>query len=260
MPTTMIATLPGRFLWHELLTSDPGAAKSFYSAVVGWGTQGWEKDSSYTLWTNGQAPVGGLMALPEELKAMQVPPNWLTYISAPDTDAFAKRAEELGAKILNPPRNLPGVGRFAVISDPQGAVFCLYTPEGGMPPDAPPNGGEFSWHELATTDYKAAFKFYSTLFEWVNTETMDMGPAGEYLMYGFKGGTSMGGIYNKPPETPVANWLPYAMVPDADAAAERATQLGGRVCVGPMEVPGGDRIAVLNDPQGAFFAVHSKKK
>lgn len=257
--TTLTAVLPGRFAWHELLTTDPEAAKRFYTEVVGWGTQAWEGNAEYTLWTNGANPAGGLMALPDELRKTGVPPHWLTYISAPDIDAYVKKAEELGAKLLRPVEAVPNVGRFAVMSDPQGAIFNLYMPEGPVAPDAPPAQGEFSWHELATTDYEAAFKFYSTLFGWVNVETMDMGPAGMYLMYGVAGGPPMGGIYNKSAEQP-ASWLPYALVADADAAAEKATRSGGRVHVGPMEVPGGDRIAVLGDPQGAMFAVHAHKK
>lgn len=257
--TTLTAVLPGRFVWHELLTTDPDAAKRFYAEVVGWGTQAWEGALEYTLWTNGPNPAGGLMALPEELRKMNLPPHWLTYISAPDTDAYVKKAEQLGAKLQRPVETIPNVGRFAVLSDPQGAIFNLYTPEARGTTDAPPAQGEFSWHELATTDYEAAFKFYSALFGWVNTETMDMGPSGKYLMYGVADGPPMGGIYNKSAEQP-ASWLPYALVADADAAAEKATRLGGRVHVGPMEVPGGDRIVVFSDPQGAMFAVHALKK
>ena len=260
MSTTLTAVLPGRFVWHELMTSDPNAAKAFYQAVVGWGNQPWAPDGSYDVWLNGQAPVGGVMALPDHVKAMGVPPHWLTYVSVPDTDGYTKRVQELGGKVLKEPESLPNVGRFAIVADPQGAVFALFTSEHPTPPDALPNPGEFSWHELATTDYEAAFKFYSTLFGWINTSTMDMGPAGKYLMYGFKEDMPLGGIYNKDAHIPVPNWLPYALVADADAAAETAKKLGGKVLVDPMEVPGGDRIAVLMDPQGAAFAVHAKKR
>lgn len=258
--TTLTTVLTGRFAWHELLTTDPAAAKAFYTAVVGWGSQTWGQDNSYNLWTAGEQPVGGLMALPDEVKKMGVPPHWLTYISANDTDAVAKRAVELGASILKQPESIPNVGRFAVLKDPQGAVFCLYTSDHGTPPDAQPNQGEFSWHELATTDYEAAFKFYSALFGWVKVDEMDMGPGGKYFMYGLQEGVPLGGIYNRSPEQPPPNWLAYALVADADAAAAKATELGGTVIVGPMEVPGGDRIAVALDPQGAAFAVHSRKK
>ena len=153
---------------------------------------------------------------------------------------------------------VPTVGRFIIISDPQGAVFALYQPENDMAPDSLPVPGGWSWHELATTDREGAFKFYSSLFGWVKTGDMDMGEAGIYQMYGL-GEVPMGGIYNKPKEVPISNWLPYAMVASADDSAATATKLGATILYGPMEVPGGDRVAALLDPQGAPFAVHSRK-
>jgi predicted enzyme related to lactoylglutathione lyase len=253
MPTI----LPGRFNWHELLSSDPAAAHGFYEAVVGWGTAPWGTEG-YTMWMNGQTPVGGVLELPAELKATGVPPHWLTYISTPDVEATARRAEQMGGKILKPVEVVPTVGRFIVVADPQGAVFCLYQPDNDMAPDTMPVSGGWSWHELATTDREGAFKFYSGLFGWVKTGDMDMGEAGIYQMYGL-GEIPMGGIYTKPKEVPVSNWLPYAMVPDADQATATAKKQGATILFGPMEVPGGDRVAMMMDPQGAAFAVHSKK-
>lgn len=249
--------LPGRFNWHELLTTDPKAAHAFYEAVVGWGTAPWG-DEGYTMWMSGQTPVGGVMDLPAEVKAMGVPPNWLTYISTPDADAAARRAEQLGGRILKPAEVVPTVGRFIVVADPQGAVFCLYQPENDMAPDTLPVPGTWSWHELATTDREAAFKFYSSLFGWVKAGDFDMGEAGIYQMYGI-GEVPMGGIYNKPAEMPVSNWLPYAMVMDADLATDAAKKQGATILLGPMDVPGGDRVTMMMDPQGAAFAVHAKK-
>jgi predicted enzyme related to lactoylglutathione lyase len=148
-------------------------------------------------------------------------------------------------------------GRF-VWHERQGAVFCLYTPARHTPPPEGPCVGEFSWHELATTDPKAGLAFYSTLFGWRSATEYDMGPAGIYQLFDL-GGPPLGGIYAKPSHVPVSSWLPYAMVSSADDAAARATTLGGTIIVPPMEVPGGDRIAVGMDPQGAVFAVHARK-
>jgi len=252
-------TPKGYFVWHELLTSDPTAAQTFYKKVVGWTTDKWGPDGTYTLWVSEAGPVGGCMAMPAEVKAMGAPPHWLTYVGTPDIDATAAHAKRLGGKVMKGPEDVPGVGRYAVLSDPQGAVFCLY--QSGDDPgghDAPPKVGQFSWHELATTDPKGAWAFYSELFGWEKAGEMDMGPGGVYQMYGF-GGVPMGGIYAKPPEVPVANWLPYAKVKNADASADTTKASGGMVMVEPMDVPGGsgDRIAVAQDPQGAVFAVHS---
>lgn len=154
------------------------------------------------------------------------------------------------------------VGRIAVLLDPQGAALAVYTPEGDAPGhDGVPAVGEFSWHELATTDYAAAFDFYSALFGWHKTEEADMGPGGTYLMYGRVPGQSIGGMFNKPADQPgpPAYWLYYVTVPDVHAKIDQVKQLGGQVLNGPMEVPGGDIVAQCTDPQGAAFAIHSLK-
>src|SRR5262249_50420430 len=130
----------------------------------------------------------------------------------------------------------------------------------GKPRDTP-EMGEFSWHELATTEPAGAIEFYRTLFAWEKTQAMEMGPElGTYQEFGI-GGITMGGIYRKMPgmQAP-SNWLPYAMVIDSKKAAGTVKNLGGQVVNGPMEVPGGDWIVVCMDPQGAAFAVHSKKQ
>lgn len=249
----------GRFVWYELLTSDPKQAIPFYTEVIGWGRQDWEGGQNYTMWTVNDAPIGGLMQMPEEAKAAGAPPHWLPYIGTPDTDATVKRAQKLGARVLKPADDIPTVGRFAVLADPQGAIFAVFTPESDMGGgEAGPSEGQFSWHELATTDFEAAFDFYRDLFGWEKTEAMDMGEAGIYQMYG-RGGPPLGGIFNKTSDMPgPPAWLCYVMVADAAEGVERVKNNGGQVLVGPMEVPGGDQIAQCLDPQGAAFALHSR--
>jgi predicted enzyme related to lactoylglutathione lyase len=254
------AKVRGRFVWHELLTSDPKAGAAFYTKVVGWKTQAWSEDGSYTMFVAKTGPMAGYMSLPDEAKAMGARPCWMSYIGTPDVDETARLAEQLGGTVLRAPEDIPNIGRFAVIRDPQGAVFSAYTP--AQAPRAPEKTalGDFSWHELATSDLEAAFDFYRALFGWEKTESMDMGPTlGTYQMYGWKGMT-LGGMFNKPPAMPgPPNWLPYALVPDAKRAAEIVKQLGGQIVNGPMEVPGGGWIAQGLDPQGVYFAVHSEK-
>lgn len=248
-------TARGRFVWHELMTSNPDAAAAFYGKVVGWKTQSWPQDPSYRTWMAGNAGVGGLMALPDEAKLAGSPPHWMTYVGVPDVDASVRQATGLGARTHVAPQDIPGAGRFAVLQDPQGASFAVYTPPstGGDPTGA----DAFSWHELATTDNEAAWKFYRTLFGWQHTSSMDMGQQGTYLMFGLGGPQPIGGIYNKPPEMPMPSWLPYIKVPLADDVATAAKRAGGRIIVGPMEVPGGDRVVVFFDAQGAHIAAHS---
>ena len=251
----------GRFLWYELMTTDPAGALRFYTDTVGWGTETWEGgEEPYTMFTNGETPVAGVMRLPEEAQAQGAPPHWIPYVGSPECDATCERAKELGATALVEPMSIPEVGRFAVLCDPQGATFAIYTPEREMPEgDAPPQPGQFSWHELATTDPDAAWDFYTDLFGWVKTEEMDMGDAGVYRMYGRPGSqVPLGGVFRKPEEMPgPAAWLCYAMVDDVYPTTEKVSAGGGQVLHGPMEVPGGDIVATCMDPQGATFAVHA---
>jgi predicted enzyme related to lactoylglutathione lyase len=248
----------GRFVWHELMTTDPEAAKAFYTAVIGWGTKPWEGPNPYTLWTWGESQMGGLMAMPAEARAQGAPPNWMAYIATPDVDATTAQASKLGAKILRPPADIPEVGRFSIIQDPQGAVFSAFTPNQPGQPEKAPGLGDFSWHELATSDQKAAWSFYSDLFGWQSPPdwSMDMGAAGVYQMYG-NNGLMYGGIYNKGKETPgPPAWLHYIRVEDVHRTSEKVKEHGGKIVNGPMEVPGGSWVAMCVDPQGAAFALH----
>lgn len=251
----------GRFVWYDLMTTDPEGAKAFYSAVTGWGTQLWENPGmSYTMWTAGDKTMAGTMKLPDEAVAGGAHPHWLAYVSVPDVDAAASRVRELGGTIMVPPTDIPTVGRFSVFADPQGAMMALFKSENpASETEGMPSVGEFSWHELATPDPEAAFGFYADIFGWEKISAFDMGPMGIYQLYGRRGQT-LGGIYKKPAEMPgPPAWLHYARVADVNTATEAVRQHGGQVLNGPMEVPGGDWITMILDPQGAPFAVHQVK-
>jgi predicted enzyme related to lactoylglutathione lyase len=200
------------------------------------------------------------MTLPEQ--AAGAPPHWLGYVGSPDVDGTARRAAELGGQVLVPPTDIPNIGRFTVLRDPQGAVIAGYTSASAQqpPPSAGPRPGEMSWHELATTDYQAALAFYTNLFGWEKQKAEDMGPLGIYQMYG-RNGQPLGGMFTKPAEMPAPpHWLYYTLVSDLDGVVEKVKKAGGRILNGPMDVPGGDRIAQCMDPQGAAFALHERKK
>ena len=242
--------LRGRFVWHELLTSDTKAGISFYRKITNWKSEPYPDVPGYSVFMAGRGPSAGVMAMPE------VPPNWLSYIGTSDVEATASQAVALGGKLLRGPITIP-VGRFAILTDPQGAAFAIYTPNLMEDLDPKPQLGEFSWHELVTPDPDKAWTFYSTLFGWEKTNSMDMGPIGVYQMYGVPG-LELGGIY----KTPVGyaappNWLPYILVADAKKSTSIALKNGGKIMNGPMEVPGGGWISMGMDPQGAAFAVHS---
>jgi predicted enzyme related to lactoylglutathione lyase len=244
------------------MTGELDAAVAFYTKLIGWGTTEWDNDMGpYTIWMKGETPVGGAMALPEEARQAGAPPQWLAYISTPDTDATVAQVADLGGEVLMAPMSIPTVGRMAVMKDPQGASFACYTPETTPEViDPAPDKGDFSWHELMTTDWAAAFDFYSAVFGWEKKDALDMGEMGTYQMYGNSGNDRpLGGMYNKPAEVPVSNWLLYTIVGNVDEAAEQVKALGGTVLSGPMDVPGGsgDRVVQCLDDQGAAFALHS---
>lgn len=249
----------GRFAWYELLTTDPDAATSFYTQLLGWTTAPWEGgEAPYTLWMNGEEPIGGVMALPPEAVAGGAPPHWLGHISTPDVEATVATAKSLGAKVMHQ-ADVPEVGAFAVLADPHGAVFAAYQPAGDTPGhDGQPKSGEVSWRELMANDWQEAWSFYSQTFGWRQVEQMDMGEMGMYHIFG-RGDMAMGGMMTKPSEVPVAAWLFYFHVPSVDVAFQKAKSLGAAEVMGPMEVPGGDWIATMMDPQGAVFAVHGAK-
>jgi predicted enzyme related to lactoylglutathione lyase len=247
----------GRFVWHQLMTRDVPAAKKFYAKLIGWKTLPWPLDPSYTVCHADAGPVAGVMALPAEMPA-EVPSHWIQYIGTRDVDGTADAAVRAGGSILKSPSDMQGAGRYAILKDPQGAVFAIIDPENARPEGKGPAPlGTFAWHELATTDNEAAFAFYSGLFGWDAMQRMDMGPTGVYLIFGQKG-VQRGGMYIKPPDMPAPpNWLPYASVPSADKAFATATSSGARELISPMDVPGGGRIANILDPTGAAFAIFS---
>jgi predicted enzyme related to lactoylglutathione lyase len=247
------AEIRGRFVWHELMTTDTDAATDFYSHIAPWKTQ----DSgmpSYTLWTSGKYQAGGLMALPQD--ASGTPPHWLIYVGTPDVDATVGAAEKLGGRVLKAPADIPNVGRFAVLSDPQGATFAVFTPQPTAGGEVPPGGavGDFTWHELATTDLDGALSFYTELFGWSKGAAHDMGDMGTYQLISL-GGQDIGGIFKARDNTTPPNWLSYLRVADVGKAANAVKTNGGRVLNGPMEVPGGSWIVQLLDPQGGAFAL-----
>ena len=251
-------SFPGDFIWYDVMTTDISASQSFYRGVFGWDM----KDSGvaghgYTVLSVGSAMVGGLMALPAELKAMGVPPCWTGYIGVNDVDAEAARVTAAGGTIRNPAQDIPGVGRYCVVADPQGAVFILFKPSGEPPPGPPPAEdalGHAGWRELMAGNGGAAFDFYAGMFGWTKSDAIDMGPMGIYQLFAVDG-TTRGGIMTKPPEIPGACWRFYFNVEAIDAAAARVTGGGGQIVHGPMEVPGGRWVVHCVDPQGAFFGM-----
>jgi len=250
-----------RFVWYELMTTNTGAARQFYGTVVGWGTRdASQPEMAYTLFTVGDVPVAGLMDLPYQARQMGAPPNWIGYIAVADVDAATAKVADLGGTVHVQPTDIPDVGRFSVVSDPQKAAFTLFKPlpMQGVQPEPPAMGtpGYIGWHELYADDWEQALAFYGAMFGWQKADAIDMGEMGTYQLFSAAGGEEpIGGMFNRPAEVPATFWLYYFNVDDIDTAVARVEAGGGKVLNGPMEVPGGAWIIQAQDPQGAMFAL-----
>ena len=245
----------GTPIWYELMTTDADAAQAFYADVVGWSVapSGMAGTGDYRLLTapDGEG-AGGLMTIPA---GAPMQPGWFAYIGVEDVDATVGHIERLGGRIHMPPQDIPHVGRFAFVADPQGLPF--YVMRGDSPEDskafhvtAP---GHCGWNELVTTDHRAALAFYGELFDWQNNESMPMGDLGDYCFIDHAGqriGAVMTAGNGFSPR-----WSCYFNVASIDAAIERIKTGGGSVTMGPHEVPGGMHIVMGTDPQGASFAL-----
>lgn len=253
--------MPNPFVWYELATTDAAAAESFYTGIVGWKPQdSGQPAMKYTLLLADQVPIAGLMALPKEARDAGARPGWTGYVGVDDVDTYAGRVTEAGGRVHVPPTDIPNVGRFAMVADPQGAVFSLFQPSSDMPQPAhdPMKPGLVGWHELMAVDGKTAFDFYAGLFGWTRSEAMDMGAMGVYQLFA-AGKDAIGGMMTKPAAMPIPFWNFYFQVDAIGAAMERLTARGGKVINGPMEVPGGAWIVQALDPQGAMFSLVSAK-
>lgn len=251
----------GQFVWYELMTTDPKGAFAFYSEIMGWGIEDAPGPMPYQMFTNQGNPTAGLMELPAEMKENNVPPHWLGYVATDDIEASMTKAQELGGKALVPPMEVPGGGKFSVLSDPTGGALGLFQ-EGESRADFDKSGpGYVSWNEFMSLDFEATNGFYETLFGWSKVDEVDMGEEfGMYRMFG-KSGPPLGGMMKKPAQVPGPSvWLYYVKVANMETALDQVKAKGGMVMNGPMEVPGGDHVAQCLDPQGAAFALHCAKE
>ncbi|MCK4773621.1 MAG: VOC family protein [Candidatus Krumholzibacteria bacterium] len=248
---------PNTFCWPELATSDPQAAKKFYGGLMGWSFKDNPAgpDMVYTMVLKGDKYVGALYAITEEMKTQGVPPNWLSYVSVTNADETAKKAEELGGKIIKECCDVMDEGRMALLQDPAGAVFAIWQPKSALGAQLVNEHGALTWNELMTGDVDRAGKFYTDLFGW-GSDTADMGGF-NYTSF-TNGERPAGGMMQIDPKTMgdvPPHWLVYFAVDDCDGAAETIKKLGGTVVAPPRNIPEVGRFCVAVDPQGAAFAV-----
>lgn len=251
----------GSHIWYELLTTDAEGAKAFYEAVV----PGWRfgppapEHQGYREIGAGSGHAGGAMQLSEEMLAGGARPAWLGYVGVNDVDTIVADVRAKGGAVHLPPFDIPGIGRIAMVADPQGNPFYVMRGATEEASDAFSTDaeGHVSWNELSTPDPAAARQFYGELFGWTSDEFMPMGEFGEYRFLAHHG-TTIGAVCGvMPGGTP--KWRYYIRVPSISAAVDAVKSGGGTVAIGPHEVPGGDHIIIGIDPQGAEFALVGKQ-
>lgn len=249
----------GDFIWYELMTTDADAASRFYQDVFDWRVSpSGQPGMDYRLITASAGQVGGILALDADMLGEGAHPAWLGYLAVDDVDACAASVEQAGGRIVVPPSDIPDVGRFAMVTDPQGAPFYIMRGAVDEASNAfaaeQPLIGHCAWNELSTTDPDAAKAFYGAQFGWVKDGELDMGDHGhgayEFLRHGFM----FGAVMPKMPEQPVSGWTFYFRVADIDRAVEAVKAGGGQVLNGPMQIPGYEFTVNAMDPQGAAFA------
>jgi len=252
-PDTAAAAPPvGRFVWHDLMTPDVAKAKQYYADLLGWTYKDADMGGGdvYSMIHAGGTEWGGFDA------AHGVPPHWISYVTVPDVDAATAAAERLGGKVTVPGRDIPSVGRFAVIESPTGAYLSPYKPETSQGETPPARAtGAFVWHELLAKDPQSEGKFFCEIFGWRIEEAPTSYRETYYLFKRLDTGTDAGGMLQKPPgDAGPSMWLPYVQVASADATAARTAELGGKVWVKPADIPEVGRFTVTSDPAGAYIA------
>jgi len=246
---------PGRFVWHDLMTTDAEKSKAFYTALFDWQVEARPMQGfTYYMIQVGPGPVGGIV----EEKNIPMS-HWMPYVAVDDVDAAAEKIKQHGGSVCVPPTDIPQTGRFAVVGDPLGAYFSIYkgNPESpGFDPDLPVPG-RICWNEVLTTDDQKAQAFYSAVFGWQD-DPKDMGPMGTYHCQ-MLGDKQVGGLMKNPMNGAPSCWLVYFLVEDLAAATVKAKELGANAMMENTPIPDVGAFSMLADPVGAVFALFEGK-
>jgi hypothetical protein len=227
---------------------------------MGWGVLDASiPQTRYSLFTAGTVLVGGLVDIPENTPRSGTEAAWIGYIEVDDVDATAKLIEHLGGAVHVFPRDVVNVSRYSIFADPQTARVGLL--KWAKPMQQKPaniaSTGRVGWHELLAEDSENAWAFYGEVFGW-QMANAEIGGRGTYQLFSARGQT-MGGIVTKASVVPSSCWLYYFNVEDIHSAAERVKAGGGQIFNGPVELPSGNSMIQCKDPQGAVFALRSKR-
>jgi hypothetical protein len=247
-------TIPGKFVWHDLLTTDSPAVEKFYAGLFGWTFEAQKgRENPYKAIRLAGVPIGGIVDV--SAKKSEAPSaTWLSYVSVADVDKAVAGFRSGSAKVLREPGPVGSVATAAVVVDPQGAILGLARITKGDPPDAGlvPEGS-FLWMEYVAEDAPGALAFYKDALGFT-ADPVEDGTKVEYFALK-SADTPRAGLYASPWKEVRSNWLPYIRVADAAAAAKKAESLGGRIALAPSPEVRNGTLAIVTDPSGAAVAL-----
>jgi uncharacterized protein len=251
----------GGFIWYELAVPDPALVRDFYRETAGWtiedGGQSFGEVEYRMIHRAQGGHAGGVLTITDQMAGTGIRPMWIGYIHHPEVDVAVQTIVEAGGQVCMPPHDMPGVGRMAMLTDPQGAALYVMAP---TPPAGDPDAqsdafsymqtGHMTWNELITSDPAAAMDLYGRLFGWRLEGSMNMGELGEYQFIQ-RGDDPIGAVMPLMPQMDRSSWNFYIAVEDIDRAMAAVTATGGTVYMEPQQIPGGGYALNAADPAGA---------
>ncbi|MEO0647636.1 MAG: VOC family protein [Cyanobacteria bacterium J06650_10] len=250
----------GSFCWWSLMTKDVHQATSFYQKLFDWSLSDMEMpgEEDATIYAADNGGFANPVPLENDFPG---PSHWIPYIVVKNVDETCQQIEKMGGKVCTSAFDIPTVGRTAVITDPVGAAFHIFTPENKEENlNMISNGiGEVCWMELMVDDPEPLLPFYAELFGWQFSEPMPMN-GGEYTSFEING-AGVGGFLKRPPNAPAMPpvWMNYFAVNSVDQWSEKAATLGGKVVMPKTEIPETGFFSLIEDPTGAVSYLFEMK-
>jgi len=247
-----------RFVWFELHTPDAAASSWFYSKVFGWAADDVSSlGRPYLTLRSGNDAVAGI--LPKSIAAFEADkthPRWMGYIQVSDVQIYVARVKQAGGQVRRAIQEIPGLGRFAVVGDPENAAFVIYQPlfQGSDVNLRDVGAIRFRWHDLICTNGSSQLKFYSSVFGWTKLGDSRTDASTKCQSFAIDG-VPVGGMMHPRTSDQEHGWVFNVDVMDMKTAIGRAVEAGGALIHEPFEIADGRRVAQCVDAQGIAFGM-----
>lgn len=249
-PDSAGPVLPGKVVWHDLVTPDLDKAKVFYAGLFGWTFEDITK--GYSLAKNNGRVIAGIAKLD-----LSGPSHWLSLVSVVNMDRTLSYVESAGGSLVLKPFDLAGRGKIALAKDPQGAAFGIVQSSHGDPRDREPIVNGWLWNEIWTGDVPGAIEFYRHVADYRVAERTVNDNTYRYLEHN---GHPRLGFLKKPDSLNDNTWVTYIRVANIGSILKNVEPLGGKVLVPPQQAIRNGSVAVITDPDGAGFIVQEWHK